>query len=172
VHVDRVACPWLIQRFIDSEAEFEFVEWPGTIMTKDNGIPFDFPDLDIQFTHHDGKCTFEVLVNHFEIQDPILHHMASIIHGADVQKDIDKVQESRGLELALSGLAYLSRDDHEAIAWGFSICDSIYAGLLLRRIRQEHRQELLQMSREETFQFLLSELRSQLPDSIQVGNTR
>jgi hypothetical protein len=169
VHVDRVSCPWLISRFIDPEAVFKFVIWPEYTPTSSDGTPFDFPKMDIPFTHHDNKCTFEVLVDHYKLQDPVLHDIAHIIHGADIVKDIDEAPDARGVELILSGLAYISDDDHQAIARGFSVCDSLYAGLLLRRLRQELKDKIQQMPREEAFQFLFAELRKRLPKSIQVG---
>ena len=76
VHVDRVACPWLIKRFIDPDAVFKFILWPGTKLSPKDGTPFDFPKMDIPFTHHDGKCTFEVLIDHHKLQDPVLEEMA------------------------------------------------------------------------------------------------
>jgi hypothetical protein len=169
VHVDRVACPWLISRFIDSRAEFVFIPWPGDLHDKDVGTPFDFPDLDIPFTHHDGKCTFEVLIGHYNLQDPVLSEMANIIHGADIKADFNRIPESSGIELALSGLAYVSRNDHQAIQRGFILCDSIYAGLLLRTLKQEMKKELEGMSREETFHLLQTELKRRLPETIEVG---
>ena len=169
VHVDRVACPWLISRFIDPKAEFKFVIWPGYTLDAKDGTPIDFPDADIPFTHHDGKCTFEVLIDHYKLQDPILHDMAQIIHSADVHSDIDKSLEARGTELILSGLSYLSDNDQQALARGFGICDSLYTGLLLRKLRQENRETLDQMSREDAFQFLHSKVRTRLPKTIQVG---
>jgi len=169
VHVDRVACPWLIRRFIDTEATFKFVTWPGYTLTNEDGIPFDFPDMDVAFTHHEGKCTFEVLIDHYSLDDPVLREMAFIIHSADVTKDIDHSLDARGVELILSGLAYVSIDDQQAIARGFVVCDSLYAGLLLRRLRQELNEELAQMPREESYQLLSAEFRKCLPTSIQVG---
>ena len=169
VHVDRVACPWLIHRFIDPEAVFKFVSWPRYTFDATDGIPFDFPDLDIPFTHHEGKCTFEVLIDHYELQDSILHDIAQIIHAADVQSDIDKSPEARGTELILSGLSYISDNDQQALARGFGIFDSLYAGLLLRKLRQEFRETLNKKSREDAFQFLHGEIRKRLPKTIQVG---
>ena len=169
VHVDRVACPWLIQRFIDTEAEFKFVQWPGPALKEEYGTPFDFPDLNIPFTHHDGKCTFEVLLEHYNIENPILHSLASIIHGADVAKDIDLVPESRGVELTLSGLVHLCNNDYEAIEFGFSILDSTYIGLLLRTIRHEYESEISKMTREDAFQFLKKQVHVRLPKSIKAG---
>jgi len=167
-----VACPWLIRRFIDADAEFKFVQWPGPALREEYGIPFDFPDLDIPFTHHDGKCTFEILIEHYSIEDPILTELASIIHGADISKDIDLILESRGVELTLSGLAHLNNNDHEAIEAGFSILDSIYVGLLLKMIRREHESEISKMSREDAFQFLNTQVRTRLPRSIRTGEKK
>ena len=169
VHVDRVACPWLIRRFIDLEAEFKFVPWPGYSLTSEDGTPFDFPDMEIPFTHHEGKCTFEVLIDHYKLEDPALHDMALIVHGADITKDIDESRDARGTELILSGLAYVSDNDQQAIARGFVMCDSLYAGLLLRRLRQELGDKIEKMPREAAFQFLYTEFRKRLPTSIRVG---
>ena len=169
VHVDRVACPWLIRRFIDSKAEFKFVVWPGTALNAGDCTPFDFPDMDIPLTHHEGKCTFEVLIDHYGLQDPVLSEMAAIIHGADVEKDIDKTPEAQGVELMLSGLAFVSDNDQQALERGFIICDSIYAGLLLRTLRQKMKSKTEGKSREDVFQLLHTQLRRQLPPTIKVG---
>jgi len=172
VHVDRVACPWLIHRFIDSEAEFEFILWPGNLPDKDAGTLFDFPDLDIPFTHKDEMCTFEVLIHRYDLQDPILSEMAKIIHGADIKKDINKSPESWGVELAFSGLSHVSDDDHQAIQRGFVLCDAIYAGLLLRMLKQDMKEDLKGKSREDIFRTLTSELRRRLPQTIKVGSVK
>ncbi len=171
VHVDRVACPWLIKRFIDVDAEFRFVAWPGASLSEEDGTPFDFPDLDIPFTHHNNKCTFEVLVEHYGLADPVLQDMAAIIHSADIMKDLDVSPDARGVEVTLSGLAFLSEDDHEAVQKGFTVCDALYAGLLLRRIREELHEQLAPLNREERFQLIYITLRARLPPSIPVGPT-
>jgi hypothetical protein len=171
VHVDRVACPWLIKRFIDSDAEFKFVSWPGAVLAEEDGTPFDFPDLDIPFTHHNNKCTFEVLVDYYGLTDPVLQDMAAIIHSADIQKDLGVVPDARGVELTLSGLAFLSEDDHEAVQKALVVCDALYAGLLLRRIREELHEQLAPLNREDRFQRLYKMMRDRLPLSISVGPT-
>ena len=171
VHVDRVASPWLIKRFIDPEAEFKFVVWPGAVLVEEDGTPFDFPDLDIPFTHHENMCTFEVLVDHYALTDPVLQDMAAIIHSADITKDVDVAPDARGVELTLSGLAYLSDDDQEAVQKGLIVCDAVYTGLLLRRIRAELHEQLAPLTREERFQLVYKTLRARLPPSISVGST-
>lgn len=171
VHVDRVACPWLIKRFIDPEAEFKFVSWPGAVLVEEDGTPFDFPGLDIQFTHHNNKCTFEVLVKHYELTDPVLQDMAAIIHSADIQKDLDVAPDARGVELTLSGLAFLSDNDHDAVQKGLTVLDALYAGLLLRRIHEELHEQLVPLNREERFRLIYKTLHARLPPSIPVGLT-
>jgi len=168
VHVDRVACPWLIKRFIDTEAKF--IPWTGSPPSPEDGTPFDIPDMDIPFTHHEGKCTFEVLIEHYKLGgDPVLRDMASIIHAADVRKDRETSKDAAGVELTLSGLAFLSDNDHQALKRGFTILDTLYAGLLLRRLRQELKDQLEPLGREERFQLLHKELRKRLPPTIKTG---
>jgi len=93
VHVDRVASPWLISKFIDGDAEFIFVPWPGSLPTPEMGIPFDFPGADFELGHHDGKCTFEAIVEKYDVDDPWVKEIAKIVHAADVAADIDKAPE-------------------------------------------------------------------------------
>ncbi|MFX1318628.1 MAG: chromate resistance protein ChrB domain-containing protein [Promethearchaeota archaeon] len=170
VHVDRVACPWLIKRFIDLDAEFKFVSWPGAVLAEEDGTPFDFPDLDIPFTHHDNMCTFEVLVKHYALTDPVLQDMAAIIHSADIQKDLDRAPDARGVELTLSGLAFLGDNDQDAVQKGLTVLDALYAGLLLRRVREELHEQLVPLNREERFHLIYTTLRERLPPSIPGGS--
>src|SRR5512140_1173137 len=87
VHVDRVACPWLIARFIDSEAEFLFVprNQVDAVATETGAIPFDAPGVELG--HHDGRCSFESILLKYELKDPALQRMAKIVHAADVAED-------------------------------------------------------------------------------------
>ncbi len=98
VHVDRVACPWLISRFVDSQAEFLFV--PGSQVKKiaaDTGaIPFDVADVELR--HIEGRCSFEAILLKYELKDPALQRLAKIVHSADVAADIDKDPIARGLD--------------------------------------------------------------------------
>src|SRR3990172_1154757 len=87
VKVDRVACPWLIRKFIDRDAEFLFVPASDVIeQARQHGaIPFDVPPHpEAKFVHRDGKCTFEVLVEDYKIADPAVALLAKIVHGADI----------------------------------------------------------------------------------------
>jgi hypothetical protein len=127
VHVDRVACPWLITRFVDSEAEFLFVP-RGEIerVVKETGaIPFDAPGVELG--HHDGKCTFETIVEHYGLTDKALLRMASIVHGADVEADRGADPISRGLEAIAVGYSLRFPDDLENLERQFEVYDALYA---------------------------------------------
>src|SRR5437016_6175398 len=89
VHVDRVACPWLITRFVDNEAEFLFVPKSQVEqVVKDTGaIPYDAPNVELG--HRDGRCSFESIMLKYGLQDPALVRLAKIVHAADVDADID-----------------------------------------------------------------------------------
>jgi hypothetical protein len=97
VHVDRVACPWLISRFVDNTAEFLFVpaNQVKKVAEETGAIPFDAPDVELG--HHDGRCSFESIMLKYELKNPALVRMAKIVHAADVAPDIDKDPIARGL---------------------------------------------------------------------------
>jgi hypothetical protein len=103
VHVDRVACPWLITRFIDSQAEFLFVPRSRIqqVVEEIGAIPFDAPGVELG--HHDGKCSFETIIEHFGLTDEALLRMARIVHCADVAADRDTDPIARGLEAIAVG---------------------------------------------------------------------
>jgi hypothetical protein len=90
VHVDRVACPWLITRFVDSEAEFLFA--PGSeierVARETGAIAFDAPGVELG--HHEGRCSFETILLKYGLKEPGLVRLAQIVHAADVAEDIDK----------------------------------------------------------------------------------
>ena len=128
VHVDRVACPWLISRFVDNEAEFLFAP-PNQVMAlakKEEAIPFDcmgLADLD----HHDGRCSFESIILKYDLKDPALLRLAKIVHAADVAPDIDKEPIARGLEAIAVGYSLRFPDDEENLVRQFEVYDSLYA---------------------------------------------
>jgi len=127
VHVDRVACPWLISRFIDNEAEFLFVP-KGEIdrVAKETGaIPFDAPGVELG--HKDGRCSFESILARYGLQDPALLRLARIVHAADVAQDIDTDPIARGLEAIASGFGLRYPQDEENLAHQFEVYDSLYA---------------------------------------------
>ena len=127
VHVDRVACPWLITRFIDNEAEFLFVPRSQIEkVAKENGaIPFDAPGAELG--HVGGRCSFESILLKYELKDPALLRMAQIIHAADVSEDIDTEPVARGLEAIASGFSLRFPDDEENLAHQLDVYDALYA---------------------------------------------
>ena len=127
VHVDRVACPWLILRFIDNEAEFLFVP-PSQIkkaVGETGAIPFDA--VDVELGHHEGRCSFESIMLKYELKDPALVRMAKVVHAADVAPDIDKDPIARGLEAIAVGYSLRFPDDEENLAHQFEVYDALYA---------------------------------------------
>jgi hypothetical protein len=127
VHVDRVACPWLITRFIDNQAEFLFV--PASQVEKVVGetgaIPFDVQGVELG--HHDNRCSFESIILKFSLKEPGLLRLAKIVHAADVSEDIDTDPLARGLEAIASGYSLRFPDDMQNIEHQFEIYDSLYA---------------------------------------------
>ena len=127
VHVDRVACPWLITRFIDSEAEFIFVPKSQIrkVAQETGAIPFDAPDVELG--HHEGRCSFESIILKYDLKDAGLLRMAKIVHAADVAEDIDSDPIARGLEAIASGFSLRYPDDVENLDHQFEVYDSLYA---------------------------------------------
>jgi len=127
VHVDRVACPWLITRFVDNQAEFLFVPKCEIerLAAEHDAIPFDAPGVELG--HHDGLCSFESIVQKYELKDPGLLKLGKIVHSADVAEDIDKEPIARGLEALASGFSLRYPDDEENISRQFEIYDALYA---------------------------------------------
>lgn len=127
VHVDRVACPWLITRFVDSEAEFMFVPKSEIeLVARENGaIPFDAPGVELG--HHEGRCSFESIIQKYELKEPGLLRMAKIIHAADVEEDLDTDPIARGLEAIASGFSLRFPEDNENLEHQFDVYDALYA---------------------------------------------
>jgi hypothetical protein len=127
VHVDRVACPWLITRFVDNNAEFFFVP-RGEIdrVVKEMGaIPFDAPGVELG--HHESRCSFESIMLKYDLKEPGLVRLAQIVHGADVGEDIDKDPIARGLEAIASGYSLRYPEDVENLGHQFEVYDALYA---------------------------------------------
>ena len=127
VHVDRVACPWLITRFIDNDAEFLFVPRSqiDKVAREEDAIPFDAPGVELG--HKDGRCSFESILLKYELKDPGLLRLAKIVHAADVEADIDSDPVARGLEAIASGFSLRYPDDEENLATQFEVYDALYA---------------------------------------------
>jgi len=128
VKVDRVACPWLIKKFIDPQAEFMFVPSDSVMpmAEREGAIPFDVPGVELG--HHDGKSSFEAMVRKYQIGDPAIHLLARIVHGADVAHDFYGEPEAPGLKAIAEGFRLMGlKDDHEILAREFIVYDALYA---------------------------------------------
>lgn len=130
IKVDRVACPWLIRRFIDAEAEFQFApeEKVLEVAAREEAVPFDMPrNPELKFTHHDGLCTFEVLIREFGLEDPALSRLARIVHGADIRGQEHTAREAPGLRAIAEGFSALGLPDQERLEHGLLLYDALYA---------------------------------------------
>ncbi len=132
--IDRVACPWLIARFIDPNAEFLFVppELVRQRAEEQGAIPFDIEGVDLS---HDGPlCSFDAFLSRYGLDDPALGEIAAIVRGADTAR-LDLTPQSAGLLAISLGLSRLFPDDHEMIRHGFVVYDALYAWVT--RAREE-----------------------------------
>jgi hypothetical protein len=127
VHVDRVACPWLITRFVDNQAQFLFAPASQIAqVVKDTGAtPFDAAGVELG--HAEGRCTFESIIVKYGLKEPGLLRLAKIVHCADVSEDIDKDPLARGLEAIASGYSLRFPNDEENLAAQFEVYDALYA---------------------------------------------
>ena len=124
--VDRIACPWLISRFIDPKPEFLFVpaREVRTAAERQHAIPYDVPDVELG--HHGSQCSFDAFVERYELGDPGLRALAAIVRGADTD-DRGLTPESAGLYAAATGFQATSRDDFDNMARQFPMYDALYA---------------------------------------------
>ena len=126
--VDRIACPWLIRRFIDAEAEFLYVD-PAKVETtvrRQNAIPFDTEGAELG--HVGGRCSFESILVKYGLDDPGLARMARIVHGADIEKDIAQTPEAGGLKAIAMGFRRIYGErDHEKLEAEMGLYDALYA---------------------------------------------
>ncbi len=128
VKVDRVACPWLIKKVVDPDAEFLFApaERVLDVAEQEGAIPFDVPGVELG--HHTGKCSFEAILARYRIEDPALHLLAQIVHDADVAQDLYGRPEAPGLRAVAEGFRHLGlKDDHEILAKESVVYDALYA---------------------------------------------
>jgi hypothetical protein len=124
--VDRVACPWLIKRFVDPEAEFLYVPPEEVIETarSESAIPFDVPNVELG--HKDAECSFDAIIKKYNLTDPALQRLALIVRGADTGAK-DLTAESPGLEAIAEGFRLAYQDDHELLERELSVYDALYA---------------------------------------------
>ncbi len=126
-NVDRIACPWLIRRFIDPAAEFLFVD-PETVREvaqRESASPFDVKGVELG--HVDGRCSFESILLKYKLTDPALQLLGRIVHGADIPAEISIEPESAGLRGIAHGFAFMyGENDHEKIRLESPVYDALY----------------------------------------------
>ena len=124
---DRIACPWLINNFIDPEAEFVFVPADQVldVAAREGAHSYDAPGA--EYTHRDGLCSFEVLLEGYNLDDSALQLLARIVHGADVSDDRDATPQSRGLLAVAEGFYLLDLSDHRQLELSLPVYDALYA---------------------------------------------
>jgi hypothetical protein len=128
VGVDRMACAWLIRKYIDQQAEFIFVP-AGMKPLPDDAEPFDIPG--VRYSHHRGHCTFYTLLKEHKLKDIILQNIAQIVDEADVMQETQVEAVAPGLDLICRGIRQVSPDDETALRNGALIYEALYAQLSL-----------------------------------------
>jgi hypothetical protein len=130
VKVDRVACPWLIRRFVDPQAEFLFVEERDLVdeSKRLDATPFDAPKIEaIKLNHLGPRCTFEAIIEDYAITDPAIHQLGLIVRAADVNGQESVAPEGAGLRAIAQGFAATGISDEERLARQFPVYDALYA---------------------------------------------
>lgn len=123
--VDRIACPWLVRRFIDPDAEFLYVP-PKEVLraaAERDAVPYDIPD--VEFSHEGDLCSFDAFLKFFRLSDPALEELAVIVRGADTNRP-DLAPQSAGLAALSLGLSRVFKDDFEMLEHGMTIYDALY----------------------------------------------
>ncbi|MCJ7423468.1 chromate resistance protein [Candidatus Bathyarchaeota archaeon] len=157
VHVDRTACPWLIKKFVDPKAEFIFVpvEKIEEVVKKEKAIPYDAPGVELG--HHGDKCSFDAVIEKYEIKDPAVWELARIIRAADTDKP-QEAPEAPGLDAVMTGFSIIAKDDHEAIAKASVAYDAFYTYCKLKLIREKHKDDLGKLDRKQRREYLRKKL--------------
>ena len=126
IGVDRMACIWLLRRWIDPDSQFSFIP-QGDKPLREQGEPFDIPG--VRYSHHGGHCTFYAFLKEQDLQEPILQRIAQMVDEADEVREVSLEPAALGLDLICRGLSQISRDDFEALERGCLIYDALYAQL-------------------------------------------
>lgn len=129
IKVDRVACPWLIRRFIDLQAELLFVGESQLLETaaRENAIPFDAPRLpEVKLNHRGVRCSFEAIIEDYHLQAPGLERLALIVRAADIKGQEQVALEGIGLRAIAQGFASMGLPDEERLARQFPVYDALY----------------------------------------------
>jgi hypothetical protein len=124
--IDRIACPWLIARFIDDDPEFLYVASKEVLRLAGElgATPYDIPN--VEFSHAGELCSFDAFLKRYDLTDPALHRLAAIVRGADTSR-LDLTPQSAGLYAISLGLSRTFEDDHEMLAYGMVMYDALYA---------------------------------------------
>jgi hypothetical protein len=129
VKVDRVACPWLIRRFIDQEAQFLFVEESELLESAKaaGATPFDAPRLgEVKLNHRGNRCTFEAFLEDYGLADPALQRLGLIVRAADIKGEEAAAQEGLGLRALAQGFAAMVLSDEQRLTQQFPVYDALY----------------------------------------------
>ena len=126
IGVDRMACGWLIRKFIDPNAEFTFILMNQTVIPE-GGEPFDIPG--VRLSHHQGHCTFHTMLNEYKLTDPLLQRIARIVDEADIVQEVAVESAAPGLDFICRDIRLTSPDDFVALERGADIYDALYAQL-------------------------------------------
>jgi len=173
VHVDRVACPWLIRRFVDSRAQFVFLprDQITDFVTKTGAIPFD-TGTGIELDHYEENgikhCTFDAIVRKYKLAegDPALVELQKVVRAADTSGGLEREPLAWALEVVASGMPLLCNSDHEALNLEFPVYDGFYAFMQRRVVMNSHAAEIEKMeTRGERREFLKKQMR-QLPSKM------
>lgn len=136
VHVDRVACPWLISRFVDNEAEFVFVarDMVAQVAEDEFATPYDIDGVELG--HHDGHCSFVSIIEKYHLKDKALLQLADVVNAADTDR-LDSNPYATGLEALAQGFSVMYPDDTDNIEAQFAVYDALYAFFRLKVAREE-----------------------------------
>jgi AraC-like DNA-binding protein len=156
--IDRIACPWLIKRFIDKDAEIIYVPF-DEVNTKAKSLhatPFDVPE--VEYTHYKDECTFDYFLKKHSLTDPALQTLAMIVRGADTERH-DLATQASGLWAISAGLAHNSKTDHEMLRKGMMVYDALYSWAKYHK-NEKHRQNPNEQLLIDVFEKFLKQKRS------------
>jgi len=157
VHVDRTACPWLVKRFIDPKAEFIFVpvEKIEEVVKKEKAIAYDAPGVELG--HHGDKCSFDAIIEKYNVKDPAVLELANIVRAADTDKP-EVAPQATGLDAVMTGISIVAKNDHEAIEKARPVYDAFYTFCNLKLMREKYKAEIEKMDRKQRREFLRKKL--------------
>ncbi len=160
--IDRLACPWLIKKFVDAEAEFIYVPSDKVIeLSKEyNAIPFDVPN--VEYTHYGEECTFDFIIRKHKLKDEALQTLALIVRGADTDRH-DIASQASGLWAISAGIAHNFKDDHELLKQGVIIYDGLYTWAKLLQ-NEKHTQNPFESTLLDVYKKFLSEKKREIPE--------